>query len=449
LIFNNLTVLDENASIEEKVQWLKINNHWCAKPFHTLQVQANTLDNLSANPCCNHNPSEFLQLPEQQFSALKADIAMGVRHKSCETCWKTEITNDFSERVRDMMYWSPKEINNFISTGVIKNNEFNLGIKFSNFCNLACRSCSSGCSSTYAMITQDNTVSSAVSTDISQNATVWKSLLDLTKRLTETYEVVRIGMIGGETMIQKGATEYIKYLITLPRVNKIVLTATSNFTTLDPIIFEHMNKFRRLDLTASIDSTGDNYHYVRWPAQFSKIQNNLEEYIRIRQSSSTLTTLNIASVFGLNNIFYINEYLDFLHACLKKQSDITINVLHLSEPRIISIENLPVKYRARLLEYIQLALHHPVLTTSNAVPMKIFLQGVEQFLNTDRVIHSMFNNFLKFTADFDCRTNCNFEKFNQRLYEVLDTNDQLIYQNYLNTSKSLDQINNSQSRNLA
>lgn len=428
MLFKNLTTLDNNSTVEQKIQWLKTNQHYCAKPFHTLQLSVNEMDQYRASPCCNYTGEIGLLPPDDQFLQLKTDIINGVKNKGCALCWQSEETNDYSERIRDMLYWQPQEINNFINTGVIK--EFNLGTMFSNVCNLACRSCRSSASSTYSLITEQP-VSKSLSIDIRENVDKWEALLTYTRELVEKYELVRIGLIGGETMLQRGATEYINFLASLKNVNNIVLALTSNFTSLNQVVFDHLDKFRRLDLTASVDSCGENYHYVRWPAQFSKIQNNIDEYLRIRKESKALTTFGIASVFGLNNIFYIKEYLDFLYNSFRKRSDITIHVLLLTQPNVISIENLPIRYRPMLSEYIRQAIAHPVLRNPNALPMKIFLEGVETFLKSDRIVHSRFTDFLKFTANFDRRTDCYFDHFNKRLYDILTIEDKILYQGFL------------------
>jgi sulfatase maturation enzyme AslB (radical SAM superfamily) len=326
------------------------------------------------------------------------------------------------------VYWPAESINNFLTTAQVS--EFNIGIKFSNFCNLACRSCGPDLSSTYAQI-KNQSVSQAISIDISRDSTVWPALLDYTKKLTETYELVRVSLIGGETMIQQGAEQYIDFLASLPNSNNVIITLTSNFTTLNDKLFKQLDHFRRFDLTASVDSVGSNYHYVRWPAQFSKIQQNIDNYIKIQKNTYTLTTFTIASVWGLNNIFYINEYLDFLMDCLKKQPDLIVHVLHLESPANIAVENLPVQYRSALLPYIQTALAHPVINHPNTMPMKVFLQGVERFLQSDITVHSLFDDFLKFTADFDQRTKCSFEELNTRLYQVMSNVDQTTYKKYL------------------
>ena len=103
----------------------------------------------------------------------------------------------------------------------------------------------------------------------------------------------------------------------------------------------------------------------------------------------------------------------------------------LTQPNVISIENLPIRYRPMLSEYIRQAIAHPVLRNPNALPMKIFLEGVETFLKSDRVVYSRFTDFLKFTANFDRRTDCYFDHFNKRLYDILTIEDKTLYQGFL------------------
>jgi len=207
MIFQNLTPLEEDSTVEKKIQWLKTHNHFCAKPFHTLQLEMDSKGELKSRPCCNYEGDNGPLLAHHQFSAIKADIIAGVKHTKCIKCWNTEKSNDYSERIRDLLYWPSESINDFLTTGKVS--EFNIGVKFSNFCNLACRSCGPNNSSTYAQL-MEQSVPIAISTDISENVETWSALLDYTKKIVDTYDVTRIGLIGGETMVQSGAEKYTK-----------------------------------------------------------------------------------------------------------------------------------------------------------------------------------------------------------------------------------------------
>jgi hypothetical protein len=426
--FYNLTPYQNNFNTEEKLKWLKVNQHLCAKPFHTIQVGISQSGDFFSSPCCNYTGELGSLTKNEKFKDLKIDIKSSKKHPNCIKCWDTEKTNIFSERVKDMLDWNSEMVNNFLLTG--KSNNFNLGVKFGNLCNLACRSCDGNQSSLYAQVKQQH-IPVSVSTDISEMPEYWNELLEYTKRLSEEHENLCIGLIGGETLIQPGVIRYIDYLINLPTINNISLSLTSNFTIWDDELFNHMSKIPRVDLTASIDSTGENYHYVRWPAQFSKVQNNVDNYIQLKNRLPNFNTLSIASVFSLNNIFYIKEYIDFLQDILYKDPTILINPIHLDYPGYLSIENLPIRYRPSLLQYIQEALTHQLLSNINLTSMRVLLEGFEQFLKTDFIMLDEFDRFLTETAIFDHRTKCYFKDFNPRLYEILNKEDQLTYKNHL------------------
>lgn len=438
MIFKNISLLNETADTNDTVEWLKQHPHWCIKPFQTIHISHSSLssgESFTASPCCNFGSNYFnakvpLTTLKQQFSPLKETIINGVKNESCRICYNTEKTNIFSERVREVMQLPPHTLNNFLTTN--KLNEYTIGIKFGNLCNLACRSCDGSLSTTYAKVVNDVTkYDQEITNDIPQ----WNDLLNYVQTALDTYELVHVGLIGGETMLQPGARQFTEELAKFKKSNNIVLRITSNFTTLDNDILKHIDKFRRLDLTASIDSTGENYHYVRWPAKFNKIKENIQQYQNIRRNSSTLTTFTIASVFSLNNIFYIEEYIDFLQECIGQQHDTMINVLHLNNPEWLSIENLPQEYRPHLLAYVQRALQKRSLNFTGLYPMKVFLQGIEEFLTSNTNGIGNFDKFLNFTADFDQRTNCYMSQFNNRLYDILSHGDKVKYQSYFREQK--------------
>jgi hypothetical protein len=421
-------------TFDEKITWFNKNQHICIRPFQTLQIEVSSENKLIARPCCNYAIAEELVADlAQQFIAVKNDIRDGKKNSLCNTCWTAEQTNNYSERIRGIVPWPLEGLQSRLEIFLQEKNnldEFNIGIKFSNFCNLACRSCNIYVSSTFASITGNNNIPIGIADDISTDPVKWLQLTNLIDQVLETYQYVNIGLIGGETMIQPGAVKFVEYLVSQGVCNRISLGLTSNFTSLNCQLITHFNKFKKVHLTASVDSTEKNYHYVRWPAQFSKIQKNLDQLRELQKQNSNIE-LSIAAVFALNNIFYINEYLDFLKKELENNTKTQAHALFLTNPEVLAIENLPVQYRPELAKYIARALTHPVLNLDNCAGIKLLLQGIATFLATDQIVHNLFDNFLKFTANFDQRTDCYLKDFNQRLYEILNDTDIKIYENYL------------------
>jgi hypothetical protein len=428
-MFSKLTPLPLGNDVGKRIIWLKENQHLCAKPFHTVQFSGAWNGDFQVGPCCNY-VKNITSIPKNGnlFEDLKSDILAGMASKHCARCFAHEKSNDYSERVRDMADWSQDMVESFLSKA--QSNNFNLGVKFSNFCNLACRSCNPSSSSLYAKI-KNISVPSTVSTDISQIPELWDQLLEYTKYLSETQDNLCIGLIGGETMIQRGAELYIEFLSSLPKSKNISLSFTSNFTTISPKLLQHKNKFARVDITASIDSTGENYHYVRWPAKFSKIQDNLELYYSLKDPDDHLSTVTIATVFSLNNIFYINEYIDFLQDIVKKDPSLILHILLLNNHPSLLVENLPVRYRNELFLVLKQAMENPLMATHNLVPLRLFVENTIKFITSDDPGVNKFHQFLKETAEFDARTKCHLEQFNSRLHNILSDEDRTIYQNYL------------------
>jgi sulfatase maturation enzyme AslB (radical SAM superfamily) len=54
--------------------------------------------------------------------------------------------------------------------------------------------------------------------------------------------------------------------------SRLNLHITSNFTKVDNSWLEIFEKFNRIHISASIDSTNANFNYVRWPANFNKVE---------------------------------------------------------------------------------------------------------------------------------------------------------------------------------
>jgi organic radical activating enzyme len=426
-IFKNITPLEESSNLDQRLDWLKSNPHFCKKPFQTNYISHRN-GRVISRPCCNFAKDETGPLTKKEkFIDIKNSIKQGKLDSNCKTCQESEKDNVYSERVREMIWYNPKIINNFIKEG--KTKSFNLGVEFSNLCNLACRSCDSQHSSLYAKIKNHKKFVEPV--DLSNLENSWQDLLLHTEELADRYDQLCIGLIGGETMIQKGAELYLEHVSRLPNAKKIQVSLTTNLTTINTNFFQYIKNIRGFSLTASIDSTGDNYHYVRWPAKFEKIKNNLEEIRQIKKENSNFTPLTIATVFSLNNIFYINEYLDFIEEQISLDPETSINIISLTTPEIISISNLPIRYRPSLLKFLYLAENHKSMELEKLKPLKIWLNETIQFLESSQKDLNQFRSFLKETAKFDKSTNCFFYEFNQRLYSILDGEDKILYKNFL------------------
>ena len=187
-----------------------------------------------------------------------------------------------------------------------------------------------------------------------------------------------------------------------------------------------LKSFKQVTFNLSIDSVGDNYNYIRWPAKWTKIKRNLNELIAATEDMNYMSVLN--PVFSINNIFYLEDYVEYFYRWIK-DTDRFVQILniHLHRPNFLTVESLPEPYRSKAADVVTRALAHPMFISNKQLTFKRFLQTTLEQLKTGSGDNDRFNHFLRFTADFDRRTDTKFSELNQRLWDQLDNDHIQVY----------------------
>ena len=194
-----------------------------------------------------------------------------------------------------------------------KNNEFR--IKFSNFCSLSCRSCNPSDSTTYARVT-GRTESDHMLQDVTEIDQYWNLITAIIPEKIETCEHFHLWLMGGETLIQPGVYKLLKWCIDQGLASRIgIKLSTALSVNISEELLGYFNQFKSIWFGMSIDSVGNNYNYVRWPVKFDKIETNLGRILEFKKEFLSVGnkwfTFSLDPVFSLNNIFYMQEYLDY------------------------------------------------------------------------------------------------------------------------------------------
>ena len=415
---------DDNTSYEEKITWIKNNQHVCLNPFQTYYYQIEfdgqrfpkfqkTVLNNSC--CCSIKLNADIE-------KIKNNVFNGTLGEECQVCWNSEAQTGTSERTMSLINLPVDDINNFIESG--NTDGFHYRIKFSNLCNLACRTCSPTFSSKYAQ-TYKSIIPQELYNDISSNPAVWTSITNSIIESCKTHSLVTVTLLGGESLIQPGAVKLIDWLVDnqLP----VSLNITTNLTNLNTKVVKRLHQIKHIEFALSIDSVNNNYEYVRWPAKFSTIEKNLAVI-----STYTNTSLTIQPVWSLNNIFYINEFLDWWHKWFTTNKEILIKNVVMHRPHFMTIQNLPVRYRRQLLEVLTNALSHPIFNSHLQESLHHYILGITDFLKTESIIYDHFDLFLHETAKQDRATNSDFKIGNWRFYNILTLQDQHLYDQHPN-----------------
>lgn len=417
----------------------------CVFPYSTLDVRINEQSKaeIFQTCCCNLKADLFEATPgADPFAEIKQIQEQGQWPAACKNCKWEEDNGGQSERLRAFVEIPLDRLQSFVESRHIE--EYELRIKFSNLCNLACRSCSPYESSTFARVTNAE-IPAQFENDISGSAPHWKFITDTILQKHDQYRYFFVHLIGGETLVQPGMHKILTWMIDQGIADKINLRITTALTV-NPReeLLEQLSQFKSANILLSIDSVGENYSYVRWPARFEKIQRNIDTLIDFKLGERPIWNCAVSPVFSLNNIFYINDWLDYWHSWYQQRGFAFHNYAAnlVAETVHLDIQALPVQYRPPLIALLQQCLSHDIF---QAWPEQ--MRGIYNFINTTigelqtaQQRPDLWEKYLKHTAYFDRKTNMNFAELNQRFYDLLSQQDRELFETTkqnINTQNSL------------
>lgn len=431
--------------MQDKIQWIKQNPHLCISPFNNwdYRIQQNKL---KITVCCNLDTTFTDQEIDDDFIYdLQRDIKRGQLPRACHLCDAIEKTGAQSERIKYLLDFDQAVLKNTPIDLLPKDST--VGMKFSNRCNLACRSCNSFDSSLWSEKMQVP-ADPGIDVDIATVPRYWQQMTEtIRKKHSETDNFI-LHPIGGETLLQQGFIKLLDWMIDTNLASTTSLRITTNLAVNLEELRERLLQFRNTWFLSSIDSVHENYHYVRWPARFSKVQQNLEEILHVRQHWPGKYDLLITPVFSLNNIFYCVDWLDHWYQwCTKHELPLWLQTTHINRPAALMVETLPEQYRPQLIEILSQAVEHvffKTYPTYTNVQREYFVSMLALLQKPLQYPASLFDDYLKYSADYDCRTGTNSFELNSRLFDQLNDYHRTIYdQHYqsVDISKPVHNIN--------
>ena len=420
------------AEFDQRRQWVLDNPHVCVLPYsvHHMQIEfdgqrdvAKQKTTLRNSCCCNLavDPKlDSLEASVDLATDVKQSMAQGQINPRCGQCHVSEKQTGTSERTMALLAMPPEQLSEFVNAQIVP--KFTVRIKFSNLCNLACRSCSPTFSSRYAQ-THKITVPVTLTKDIGSNPDNWNFITESITKYLRTHKTVNITLLGGESTIQPGAIKLIEWIKENDLSDQINLDFTTNMSVSNSSILSKPLPFKKIHVSASIDSVGENFEYVRWPAQFQTVVDNFNTVIvdLVKQNHE----VTIQPLLNLNNIFYINDILDWWHNwfTVNNINCISIDPVMMFRPYHMTVQNLPTQYRADLVHCLKSALSHAMLKTSQS-RLRTYIQGMLDFAQTTEVVYNQFELYLFDTARHDQANGTKMQQGNTRFYQLLSNKHQ-------------------------
>jgi len=310
----------------------------------------------AAYPCCHagmansvgncHTNTLAEIYHDKPMNELRTNMLAEVESPACTGCYEQEESGFFSGRRS-----ANKHHGHHIKR--LDDGEFKMSywdIRFSNLCNLSCRSCGHIFSSSWY---QDQTKLAGPGWAASNKALTFagKNRVDMWEQLVPHLDYVeQIYFAGGEPLMME---EHYNILDELERRGRfdVRLIYNTNFTQTklkDRVVFDYWRKFDSVAVGASLDAMGPRAEYIRNGTTWDTVERNRAQMMEICPKvdfyiSPTLSIMNALHIPDFHKAWVEKGYI--------KPQDLNVNILQ--NPDHFRIDIAPTQYKQRICAAFQ------------------------------------------------------------------------------------------------
>ena len=187
-----------------------------------------------------------------------------------------------------------------------------IDLLFDRSCNLACVTCGPASSTFWQKHIKDNhliikDVNNVVIPGEHTNDTDNFQKIQHTLTSLDLSNVGMIQFCGGETLLGNTYWKTAELLAELipDAKNRLELGFQTNGTqSIDPKYYDLIDKFKLVKLMVSIDGVGDKFEYLRWPASWNQVTDNV---LNLRDTLPSNVMFFVQETTSCLNLFYFNE----------------------------------------------------------------------------------------------------------------------------------------------
>lgn len=336
-----------------------------------------------------HKISEIVN--SDSFKQVRLQFLNNEKPLTCKKCFDEENAGVLSKRIQSLREFKMTEsVASTITSkdGTIPLEFEDLEFRLGNACNLKCTTCNPQTSSMW--MTDYKKISKKIDffppylvTDAKNfkwhaNPNYWEEISHYSKKVQSVY------INGGEPLLNKDHVEFLKKLDPSIRVKY-----NTNGTLIPPEVIDVWKRFRHVQVDISIDDIFERAEYIRYPAKWNILENNLQKF-----NSIEYIDIAITQTVSVYNIFYVKEFRQYF-----ENLGIHTHFNFLKVPEFLSIGNLSDNAVEIILEkhkdekYIQEIKNF--LIFSNVEPDEK-TRNMNRFhkytLNLDTIRNTSFNN---------------------------------------------------------
>jgi hypothetical protein len=297
-------------------------NNFCIAPFTQLTFSPtgsySPCPEIGGRPWKDDTISPTAMWNSNKFVGLRDSFLNNKKNVLCNRCWDQENTGNNSLRKRLLVDGALKkfksgELISFLENGYQQGpKQFNIMV--GNKCNLRCRVCSAGSSSTFNVegnyYKNKNNLEKLIYVSENPEPVEFNE-----KQINEIFQLSgnleRIEFYGGEPILDIPTITLLKKLVESGQSKNITLFYNTNgIAKPKKVHFDLWNQFEKIEFNISIDDIGDRFTYHRHPGKWKNLLDNIDN-LRSYPWTVPVDFYSICTVSNLN-IFYIPEILDEL-----------------------------------------------------------------------------------------------------------------------------------------
>ena len=280
------------------------------------------------------------------LNELRVNMLQERKSAACQRCYEQEDAGFFSGR-RSANKHHGHHIGN------LKGTPFHMSywdIRFSNLCNLSCRSCGHIFSSSWyqdqVALAGPEWAKNNKSLNIAgrNKNDMWEQLMPHIDYVEQIY------FAGGEPLMME---EHYNILDELERRGRfdVRLIYNTNFTQTklkDRVVFDYWRKFDSVAVGASLDAMGPRAEYIRKGTDWDQVERNREQMMAICPD----VDFYISPTLSIMNALHLPTFhKTWVERGLIKPQDVNVNILQ--DPAHLRIDIAPIKYKQRIQQSYQ------------------------------------------------------------------------------------------------
>ncbi len=334
----------------------------CPLPFNALDIDQHG----KLRPCClfgevlHDDAGQPFALrdatPEAVWGSahlqqIRQAMRQGDRLDACSRCWSVEAHQGESKRLAVLKSESQRSVESVVAQPTLRS----LTLFPSTRCNLRCRTCFGGSSSSiaheYARLVQETPALVDLLGNGDDVPTTGEWLDDKPRFFEAAGEhlqtVERLEFLGGEPLLLDAHFDVLESYVKQGKAGRVHLSYSTNGTVMPARARELWPHFAGVNLKVSLDATGKRFEYLRFPARWEQVVAHMAQFAQIGPN----VRLDANATPSAVSILYLPELLKWAEA---QALPLTINTLSgapFLDPRVLpALAKLEVRRRLTAMQ---------------------------------------------------------------------------------------------------